>query len=191
MFRFPIPLPPSSHYRTLGLGPEASADEIRLARKRVATEIEGEKARLSKRVAEVESQARALLEQEGKAAGGDEAGKAALARAAVGIQADYSGWVERIEQLTEDLLALNRIPLENPKERKAYDQANPPFALLALSTPSAALVEDPRTANHLLLLELASFLEARGQRVSHFSDLVRRDFTRDFTHHPALDRKEK
>lgn len=93
----------------------------------------------------------------------------------------------RVDALSDELLELNGLDLDRTEGREKYDEEHPPFGLLKLQAGEDPLFEDQRATLHVLRRELCDWIEARGEHVTHPTDLTRRDFRGDFTYHPALD----
>ena len=113
---------------------------------------------------------------------------AQLERKAISVQPRFLELREQTSSLDRRILDLNRLSLEKPAERLAYDSAHPPLALFKLTscTRDEALI-DRRTSLALLRADLSGFLEAQGEAVFHPSDLTRTDFSGDFASTPLLD----
>jgi hypothetical protein len=200
MFDCPIPLPTSTHYDTLGVRPEATAEELRDAmtelsaalralKKAVVDELEA----VRTAVPGLREAAEELKKLQGES-GSDpkkvsEAGQnlSRLELQAVAINPRYRDLCNRERELGEEELRVNQMALQNPSARQDYDKSNPPFELLKLADCARDELDDPRFAAARLREELVAFLTARKEPVFHPSDLTRSDFSGDFTHNPILD----
>ena len=189
-------------YHTLGVGPEATVEEISQAKIEVVGALNAKKNRIDKRIKEVSSTFEGLEEayKEAKRIQADPEGSAPqdvrvaaqrlarLERDAQAIEPDFSRLREMSHDVQLSIEAVNRMQLQNPDDRLEYDRAHPPFALLKLSKNERdqfATVQ--QLTLPLLRRELSRFLTVKGEEVFHPSDLTREDFSADFTHHPLLD----
>ena len=157
LFGFPLPVPTRTRYDELGIGPDASNDDIRWAKSALVSRL-------------LEEQRALEREPDHDTAGQD---------------LDELG--RRIEALGRKAREVNRWDLDKPDARYAYDCAHPPLALLKLEDCGDGGLTDRRTSLFLLRSAVAEALEARGEEVLHPSDLTRQDFSGDFSFHPLLD----
>jgi hypothetical protein len=139
-FLLPVPAPGPTRYEELGLRPDATADEVRVATAR---------------------KVRAL-----KNAGATE----------------------------QELADLNATALTSVDRRAAYDEANPPCAVLRLEPAWSAFFDEPEIALARVRRDLETFLlRSDGDRPIAFprrTDLRHSDFSADFRFTPLLDRKD-
>lgn len=200
MFDSPIPVPSASHYATLGVRPEATAEELREAMSELAAALRVKKQEVTTALEAVRTAVPGLreaaaevqkLQADSKA---DPAAVAAAGRAlsqlevrAVAQNPRYRELCDRERELDDEVLRVNRMALQNTTERLAYDRDHPPFELLKLVDCARDELADPRVTATRLREELIAFLLARGEPVFHPSDLTRTDFTSDFAPNPLLD----
>ncbi len=198
MFDYPVPVPRITAYREFGIDPEATPEEIRDAKNEVSSRIAVERSAVERDLEEVyravpglrEAQARVRdLQATGRDAALREASRtlSEIEQKASRACPGFKALRDRLAELDRRIIDLNRLVLENPEERAIYDQAHPPLALLKLADCSRDGFTKTRTALMLLRREVSSFLEKRGERVLHPSDLIREDFREDFTPNPLLD----
>jgi len=165
---YPLPRAEGTLYDLLGIGPEASAEEILDAKQSRRNQIVA-------RVAAADREMKQLAERTGS-------------DPHAGSITDQQRELEsRKASLNEELdrFNLEMSKLENPENRKAYDASHPPCALLKLDSLDFPL-SNRRLLPLLLRREVSQFLEALGEPVFHPSDLTRSDFTGDFTPSPLL-----
>lgn len=200
MFDCPIPLPTSTHYDTLGVRPEATAEELRDAMTELSASLRALQKAVVDELEEVRAKVPGLREAAAevqKIQGEGENDPKRLAEAgrnlsrlelqAVAINPRYRDLCNRERELGEQMLRVNEMGLQNPSARQTYDKSNPPFELLKLADCARDELADPRLAAARIRDELAAFLAARGEPVFHPSDLTRSDFSGDFTHNQTLD----
>jgi hypothetical protein len=159
-------VPERTRYDRLGVGPDASNDDLRWAKLEAVSRLNQERLALQER----------------------------LDRLTTGRETDPDGddpeVVELRRQISERKQGADEINgwnLDKPEARLAYDCDHPPLALLKLDPSADAALTEPRTCLFLLRSAIAEFLEARGEAVFHPSDLTRPDFTDDFSFHELLD----
>jgi len=201
MFDCPLPLPTSTHYDTLGVRPEATAEELREATSELSAALKAKLAAVTAELEEVRKAVPGLREaaEEVKKSQGDakaDPGAAAAAGRkltqlelqAVTINPRYRDLCNLERELGEEILRVNELGMENTAKRQGDDKSNPPFELIKLSDCTRdEMAEEPRLAAARLREEVAGFLAARGEPVFHPNDLTRTDFTGDFTPNQILD----
>jgi hypothetical protein len=202
MFDYPLMIPGKTEYDDLGVGPEATEQEIRDAIAERNAAWQDEKRGITRRIAAVQRQVAGLKEAEAALAAlrkaQPEAGTDELASAqrtlaglearAIALEPRYRELLARVSELADQIDQSSQNPLEKPDKRREYDRANAPLALLKLvDCTRDGFVED-RRALAQVRHTLALFLAARGEEVFHPSDVTRDDFTRDFQPDPDLDR---
>lgn len=201
LFDYPIPLPSKTVYDDLGIGPDATEDEIRFARSEATKRFEQEEKALRESLDRTFSKVAGLREAyDGlktlQLAGGDADTRALgraqarvtdLERAATVHDPEFKAKLRRVDAIARRGEDLNRLALDTAQGRLAYDRKHPPLALLRLEDCTIDGFVEPRTALVLLRGELSRFLEARGERVRHPSDLTRERFDEDFQRNPLLD----
>jgi hypothetical protein len=159
LFASPLPVPRNTRYAELGIGPDASNDDVRWAKSALVSRL-------------LEEQ-RGLERERDRSTTGEDPGEPG----------------HRMEALGAKAREVNRWDLDKPDARHAYDCVHPPLALLKLEDCGGAALTDRRTYLFLLRSAIAEFLEAQGEEVLHPSDLTRQDFIGDFSFHPLLDGK--
>jgi hypothetical protein len=157
LFGSPLPLPTHTRYAELGIGPDASNDDVRWAKSALVSRLLDEQ--------------RALERERDR-------GRTAE---------DLDELGHRIEALGRQAREVNRWDVDKPDARYAYDCAHPPLALLKLEDCGDGGLTERRTYLFLMRSAMAESLEAQGEAVLHPSDLTRQDFTGDFSFHPLLD----
>lgn len=201
MFDYPIHLPRDTDYHLFGLGPEATADEIREAATEVVAQLQAQADAAERRIAEIQAQVAGLREatDELKALRdrAEEVDPTEYARAqrtlreledqAAAIEPQYRELCARPAELKERIEKINCLPLHNPSGRAEYDQAHPPLELLKLADCGQDELFDNRLVLGLVRQELSQFFSAQGEEVFHPSDLTREDFSSDFHPNPILD----
>lgn len=93
----------------------------------------------------------------------------------------------RCVEIEEKIAGWNRLALDKPEERRAWDRAHPPLALLRLADCAGTNFAENHTILFLIRREVSRYLEERGEEVFHPSDLTRESFSADFHFHALLD----
>lgn len=202
MFSYPLPPVSETEYARLGVGPEASAQEIGDAQSELKSRLNGRKVALSKQVegvlAEVSGlreayDALAALQRDGETVDRTRHREAhrrvvELEQEALRREPRFTSWRREIEDIDTQIQAINRMNLQSRESRLEYDQGHPPLELIKLEECTRdAWVRKPKVAMALLRRELAAYFHDRGEPVFHPSDLTRRHFDDDFAYHPLLD----
>ena len=201
MFDVPLPVPGNTMYQEIGVDPDASDAEVRWAVGEYRTQLTAEQGALDQDVRQtivsVEGfrEALAALDAlrddatpEGASRLADaQATVARLEEAAVAHDPEFRRKRERSLVLVEKINTLNKVGLDGPEGRAAYDKAHPPLALLRLASDPTGELPDVGKALVLLRMELSSYLAQHGEDVFHPSDLTRDDFSADFAFQPLLD----
>ena len=202
IFDFPVSIPQGTEYDLLGVGPEATSDEITDANDVLVRKLLADRAKAMRKLETVYDAVPELrsVEQrvEGLRAGEEtedpeELGTqlkelARLERRAMGIDSGFREHREKAAELHRQIEALNSGSLQNSEERREYDRRHPPFELLKF--PASTLDEfatDRRVALALIRRELIRFFAQHGEEVFHPSDLTQEDFSRDFVRNRMLD----
>lgn len=199
LFDWPLPVPEAFAYRDLDIEPFATQDEVRWAKGRAIRRLHAEQAAVERELDAVYRAIPGLREayravqamQKGGSDRGDERGAhaelAELEGHALRSDPDFRRKRRRLAEIEETVKRINRQALDTPEERRAYDEAHPPLALLRLVEEERGGFVEPRTAFLLLRREVARFLSAQGEDVFHPSDLTREDFSADFDFNELLD----
>jgi hypothetical protein len=204
LYDFPLPIPTDTVYESLGIGPESSQDDVAWAIKETTDRLKGERLQIEGRLKAVLAQVPGLEQAYAdltRLRVDPEAPPESLSRLLENISrleaqatAAEPGFHElrrKIDEMSRKLDELNQLRLDQPEQRKIYDEQHPPIALLKVS-PAArdSFMDEPRTLLRLLRRDMTVFLQQRGDVVIHASDLDREDFTADFAHSPLLDDSE-
>ena len=153
MFFYPLAVPRSTVYQKLGVDPEAPADEIRNAKTDFVNGLKRRKDVLDQKIEAILDQVEGLrkayadqreFENKGREAETELAAATKrvnqLEKQALRLNADFTRMRKEAESLQSGIDEVNNLGLEKPENRQAYDQANPPLALLKLTawprTPS-------------------------------------------------------
>jgi hypothetical protein len=194
LFYYPFPVPQRTTYRELGIGPDASDEEVQAAKSATVRRLLEEKGRLDQAIERVYDQVpglqRACEENEQADTVASPAARRTLAELeakALAVDPALRNKRLRSAELETKVHELNEQALEKPANRRAYDRAHPPLGLLNLRECAGDDFLEGVTCLHLLRKDVASFLSARGVAVLHPSDLTREDFTSDFSRNPILD----
>jgi hypothetical protein len=201
LFDYPLPVPGETDYQKLGIEPDASDDDVRWALQRAKFGLEKEKKRIEASLSgvyekvgltaaykQVEDLRRAGGEADPEALKHAQAKVAELEQRALDTMPEFRKQRERVAEIERRIPELNRLALDKPEQRLAYDREHPPLALLKVTGCARdEFLNSPRAIMILLRSELSQFLSARGEAVFHPSDITRDDYTADFTHYPLLD----
>lgn len=198
MLDYPLPVPRDTQYDTLGLAPEASPDEILVAVRELKTSLLKQKNALLRQIEEAEGcvpelkVARQMVEElhQANAQGKLTKAQAELARLEQQVRAKCPNRAQLrtlADQLDDQLIALNRMNMENADQRLAYDRAHPPLELMKIEPVAHEAFSRNRFPLSLLREAISEFLAEQGDDVVHPSDLTRRDFSDDFTYYQLLD----
>ena len=205
IFDYPLSLPQGTEYDLLGVGPEATPDELtdandvlvqklRADRADVMTKLETvytavpELRSVEQRVEDLRS---GVESEDPEELGTQLKELAQLERRAIGIDSGFREHREKAAEFLRQIEALNNLSLHNSEERREYDQQHPPLELLKF--PASSLDEfatDRRVALALVRRDLSRFLAQHGEEVFHPSDLTQEDFSRDFLRNSILDGSE-
>ena len=203
MFDYPVPVPRDTLYARLGIPHEATMAEIRDAKGALTKEITVAQRRVEKRLAEIDEAVPGLAEARGRldravnesASGEDKSSIRArlndLERRAEEACPEYRGLRREKDELHKRLIEINGIVISDPKGRADYDLEHPPLSVLRLADCGPDLLGDHPDALPLLRAEISRFLEEKGERVFHPTDVTRRDFSGDFSHAPLLDGEDR
>ena len=172
LFDYPLPIPRHTLYEELGLGPEATPEEIREAKAEAVRKLRARRAAIQTRMASLTAGSHPARRQHAE--------QEPLERELRQLRAEH-------KKLEEREVQINTIGLESTEKRRQYDAEHPPLALLKLAPPAGDVFKDNRLVIVLLRRELSAFLQQRGMDVFHPSDLTRIDFTSDFTYFEILD----
>lgn len=203
MFDFPLPPMRPGLYGQLGLGPEATPDEINEATQELSIRIKQQQKTLQRRLDDVFQRLPELrdtykqfkaLETADNAGGSGEYARlhaklARLEEEAVSVCKDFREMRSQADELEKKLHEVNLMAIQRPEDRLEYDRSHPPFELLKLADCGVSPLDDRKTVLAMVRAELSEFLEQSGETVFHPSDLTRQDFRDDYTHDPNLDRK--
>lgn len=200
MFDYPLPPLRTGVYAQLGLGPDATSEEIDEARQELSNQLRRQlkagQADLEAIYQKVPGLREACAELEAAEAAGTTSDKATAAQAKLAILEDaalrafpgYKRLREDVAQLERRLHEANLLPIRNPKDRLEYDRCHPPLELLKLADCATSPLDDRKQMLAIVRKELSDFLEQCGEEVFHPSDFTRRDFSHDFTEDKTLDR---
>jgi len=205
VFAYPLSKPYSTLYHKLGITPEATAADIRDAKAEKINSLTDARRDLEKKLRKVYEKIPELetvsskvesLQKQREESGSDELKEALhklaeLETEALKIEAGYREYRKQVEEIDRKINEINNMRLESPEERRKYDEATPPCALLKLSRPRFPLFSDRKVAQYFIRVEVAHFLEKEKKlKCYHPSDFTKKDFTSDFTHNEYLDGKE-
>ena len=208
MFDYPLPLPQKTHYHLLGIGPEASADEVREALARAIQDLQERKAAIDRVIKDVYEKIPGFREAEERvkelrvliSEGNNQSKSSELTTVmkkldeyeskALKTNANFKHLQNQSEELAKQTLELNSLNLANVDKRREYDKTRPPLDLLKLTDCTCdnfANMTDHRLALALLRQEISYFLKCQGEEVFCPSDINREDFSSDFVFNPLLD----
>lgn len=202
MFDYPIPPLRGSLYNRLGLGPEASSEEINEAKQELAArlrarqrvvqraleEVYQEMPDLRTTLAELKELERAGTDADPQKYRDTQRKLSGLEEAALQIRADFKAIRDEASVLEHQLHEANLMPIQNAEERLEYDRHHPPFELMKLADCMSSPLDDTKVMLYEVRKELSGFLEQMGEEVFHPSDLTRTDYFHDFTRDQNLDR---
>lgn len=202
MFDYPIPPLRASLYTELGLGPEATTEEINEARQELTARLRSRQKSLQRSLDEVYQQLPQLrstweqlkaLEKAGQDADPQEYREvqiklSVLEDQAIQIRQDFKAVRDEASEVEGRIHAANLMPIQNPEDRLEYDRAHPPFELMKLADCASCPMDSSKVMLRMVRQELGDFLEQLGEDVFHPSDLTRSEFQHDFTANPNLDR---
>jgi len=198
MFDYPIPPRRGGIYAQLGLGPEATAEEINEARQELSSHLKQQQKFVQRELDDVYRQLPELRETwtafKAIEAGSDKYSElqvklTKLEEQAVGICSNFKSLREQSEDFERQLHEANLLAIQNPDDRMEYDRSHPPFELLKLADCADDPLDDRKVMLAEIRRELSDFFEQSGEQVFHPSDLTRNDFSHDFTRDPSLDAK--
>lgn len=185
MFDSPLPKAHRTIYSDLGVGPDATPDEIRSAKQRVVGELKFEKQQVDRKIQQMLADLPGVAPESGGVKAEDT--KKALHRLASAKYPEFPPLYKKSKRLERKLEELNGFQIEDPNWRENYDQSHPPCALMKLEDCSIKLFEDSKISVFLLRRTIVQFLTTRHVPCFHPSDLTRFDFVSDFTYNPMLD----
>lgn len=201
MFDYPIPPLRFGLYAELGLGPEATSEEINEARQELSSQLKSRQKTIQRELdavyqkvpglREAWEKLKTLEEAEGDAEEFRETQLklAALEEKAMQVHPEFKALRDTMGETQHRIHEINSMPIQNPEDRLEYDQSHPPLELIDLADCGASLLDDPKVMLRMVRLELSEFFEQSGEAVFHPSDLTRNDFSHDFTQDRNLDRK--
>jgi hypothetical protein len=201
MFDYPLPVPRNTHYLSIGVEPEATTEEIRDASEEIIIELNSQKKAVDLLIGEVYQRVAGLknaydaveaLHHQSQEADPGELGLALktlaqLEQTAAKVNPQFKQLRARAIELELKINEINRLALQNPEARLAYDRSTPPLELLKLASCTLDEFTNNRTAIVLLRRELSAFIANRGEEVFQPSDLTRANFTSDFSFNSILD----
>ncbi len=205
IFDFPLSIPRGTEYDLLGVGPEATPEELNDANDVLVRKLRADQATAMRKLEtvydavpelrpveqRVEDLRSGVESEDPEELGTQLKELAQLERRAIGIDSGFREHREKAAELLRQIEALNNLSLHNSEERREYDQQHPPFELLKL--PPSTLDEfatDRRVALALIRRDLIRFFAQHGEEVFHPSDLTQEDFSRDFVRNSILDESE-
>lgn len=202
---FDYPIPPLSHglYNELGVGPEATAEEISEARQELTVHLRARQKAAQRVLEDVYQEVPQLRETREELKSlevqGAEADPAKfrnvqlrlteLEEKALTIRSDYKAVRDEAAVVERRLNEVNLMPIQNPEQRLEYDRSHPPLELIKLSDCTTTPLDDPKVALRMVREQLSDFFKQSNEEVFHPSDLTRNDFRCDFTPDANLDRK--
>src|ERR1041384_3197047 len=201
MFDYPLPVPRTTHYLSIGVEPEATTEEIRDASEEIIIELNSKKKAVDLLIGEVYQRVAGLknaydaveaLHHQSQEADPGELGLALktlaqLEQTAAKVNPQVKQLRARAIELELKINEINRLALQNPEARLAYDRSTPPLELLKLASCTLDEFTNNRTAIVLLRRELSAFIANRGEEVFQPSALTRANFTSDFSFNSILD----
>lgn len=185
MFDYPLPRVGHTIYAEMGIGPEATAEEVRSAKQRLTSTLTARKRNLDKQIKAILNDVKARGPE--TAADDEASGIEALHSQAASRHPEFRSLFEQSEQLDEQIRELNSLLIEDPKWRAVYDADHPPCALLKLEDGSTSIFDDRQAYLQLVRRSIFAFLKEKGLECYHPSDLTREDFSYDFVYNPLLD----
>lgn len=194
LFSYPLPVPSETAYRELGLGPDASDAEVQAAKSLAVRRLDAEQRELERSLQRTYDEVPGLREAYEDVAIADRAAlpdtqtrRAELEARAVEKDPEFREKRGRSAEIVRRIEEINDQALENPVNRRVYDRAHPPLALLKVEDCAVDEFLEGATRLYLLRKDVAGFLSERGVAVFHPSDLTREDFSSDFAFNPILD----
>lgn len=201
MFDYPIPVPKYTLYHELGIGPEASVEEVAQAQRAVLRLLTEEKKTIDHKLRAIYVDHPGLQQkyQERERLLKDESSTAEeslnqiekeifkIERKIEKVYPKFKGLREQSDFVEKKIIKFNNLPLTNPDEREQYDQENPPFAILKLEDNTKDAFTNNKSAIALIRKELTEFFIKQGEPVAHPSDLNRKNFIADFNTSALLD----
>jgi len=201
MIDYPLPIPRNTTYGELGLGPEATAQEIGESAQVLGGEIKRQCAEVERQLGEVYEKVGGLLqatedvrerEATGQTLDSEDYRRARrrlseLSQQAEAVNPRYGELCETLSRLNDHIQQINKISLQNAENRLEYDRGHPPLELLKLAECTRDEFIDRRQVLPLIRRDLVEFFAAHGEEVFHPSDLTREDFSGDFQHLVFLD----
>ncbi|UCH92625.1 MAG: hypothetical protein JSV88_20335, partial [Candidatus Aminicenantes bacterium] len=186
LFSYPLPDPTNTNYHKLRISPEATSSEIREAKAGIVSQLKSKQSEVQKKLNSIYKEIEGLkqtyedvknLRNKGKDADNYELIKmekhlAKLEKKTLETNPNYKQLLNQFNELEQKIFEINRINLENPKERSAYDKTNPPCALLKLENcdPAIFTPNGKKLALFLLRVELCNFLTENGEECYHPGD---------------------
>jgi hypothetical protein len=166
MFSQPLLLNEGTQYAELSISPDATAADIRDAKTELANRYAARTRALNKKLAAAD-------------------GNGATAGVAQAIR-------DEIQKLDHELNDINSIKLEDEGERRKYDLATPPCALLKLAERQVPILTDRRPMLVALRRAVSAFVEEElNVPCYHPSDETRRTFVADFEPNQTLDQEAR
>jgi len=201
MFDYPLPIPRNTLYSEIGVGPEATTEEIRDATEELKIAVDGQKKTVDAQIEElyevVPGLRGAYQEIERLQAQTDSAGAEQLRTAQKKLveleqkaerhNPNFRQLRDRLSEIGLKFNEINQMKVRKPETRVSYDRANPPLDLFKLAKCMRDELADNKIALALLRRELSEFFAARHEEVFHPSDLTREDFSSDFAFNSLLD----
>lgn len=202
MFDYPFPPLRAGLYAQLGLGPEATAEEINEASQELASRLRSQQRALQRDLDQVYREVPGLRDAWTELKALEEAGQAAdaekyrevqlklvrLEETAARVRRDFKRLRTQAQELEQQLHQVNLLKIRSPADRREYDRSNPPFELIKLADCGASPFADRKTMLAMVRRELSDFFEQAGETVFHPTDLTRCDFSHDFETDKNLDR---
>lgn len=193
LFSYPLPVPSETVYRELGLGPDASDEEVQAAKSLAVRRLDAEHRELERSLQQTYDEVPGLREAyedvsaDAAALRDAQTRRAELEVRAVEQDPEFREKRRRSAEIVRRIEEINDQALEKPVNRRAYDRAHPPLALLKVEDCAVDQFLEGATRLYLLRKDVAGFLSERGVAVFHPSDLTREDFSSDFAFNPILD----
>lgn len=203
LFSYPLPNSKNTDYHKLGISPEATTSEIREAKREASRKLSVQKDIFEKKMEIVHKELPDLptlykrikqLQEQGKEEDNDklvelEKEMIQVEKRALLINPNYKKIRDQAKEIEQKIYEINRMKLQNPEERLAYDKSTPPCALLKLEDCDQEIFTSKGRKLALIHLrqELVAFMEEKGEESYHPSDLTRKHFTSDFTYNRIID----
>jgi len=200
-FEYLVRIPTDTAYDDLGIDATASDQEVRWAvdekKRQLATKRDEFRGRVDDVIAKVPGYKGVLdrvaelkrLNELSHSAESADLEKVLIQMERKALQEDPKFLENRVlcEKLDKEIHQWSERSLDNPDERTKYERKHPPLALLKLWDCGQAQFTERRVAMLLIRREVASFLEGKGERVFHPSDITRTDFHGDYQMNELID----